>query len=147
MIAWFADPLMVNVLLFLLLVLIGTMGGWLTAQAPDDLAKEINSELRAAQNMVFSGKIEDAAAKVAVIVDLMGQLKQADPDSPKLKIFQPKLGSPFSLQMPLNSLETARASLSVELITKSVPYLRARSSLAWLRAMPTTVLAPKALAV
>ena len=26
--------------------------------------------------------------------------------------FQPKLGNPFDLQIPLNSLETARASLS-----------------------------------
>ena len=63
------------------------------------------------------------------------------------KIFQPVFGRPFSLQYPLNSLDTALASLSVELMQKSAPKLSALSSFSWLRAIPTTVFAPSALAV
>jgi len=91
MIEWIALPVMAKVLMISCLVLIGSLGGWLAAQSPDDLAREINTELRAAQNLMFSGKIDEAAAKVAHIEELMGQLQSVEPDSPKLKTLQPKL--------------------------------------------------------
>ena len=47
------------------------------AQDPDSLAREINSDLRKAQNLMFSGKLQEAAAYAAEIQGKLDQLKGA----------------------------------------------------------------------
>lgn len=74
-----------NIVVSILYLLICSWPAISHAQDVKAMEREINSELRNAQNLMFNGKTEESDAKLNKVAELIESLKNHDPDNPQIK--------------------------------------------------------------